>query len=67
MHTMLQGMQLHLEACIGVLGIFAILLPGICDTTHFTSRDMGHCVQYFCFTLSDIRYLGKIIMGIFAL
>ena len=27
------------EACIGVLGIQ--------DICHFTSRDMGYCVQYF--------------------
>ena len=24
-----------------------ILLPGIMNTFHFTSRDIGYCVQYF--------------------
>ena len=27
--------------------IFAILLPEIKDTIHFTFRDMGYCVQSF--------------------
>ena len=29
--------------------LFAILLLGIWDTIHFTSRDIGYCVQYFVY------------------
>ena len=29
--------------------LFAILLPGIWDTVHFTSMAIGSCVQYFAF------------------
>ena len=55
------------EACIGVLGIQ--------DICHFTSRDIGYYPFYFqgygilCsifWSLRDIEYLGKLIMGIFA-
>ena len=32
---------------------FANLLPGIWDTIHFTSRDIGYCVQYFVAGMLD--------------
>ena len=50
--------ELIYEACIGVLGIlriFAILLPGIWDT-----------VFSILVTSRDIEYLRTLIMGIFA-
>ena len=56
--------------------VFAILLPGIWDTIHSTSRDMGCYPFYFqtygiiclifLFTFKDIGNLGKLILGISA-
>ena len=43
--------------------MFAILLPLIKDAYHFPSRDT---VLNILVTFSDIEYLGKLIMGIFA-
>ena len=55
------------EACIGFLGyrIFAILLPGIWDTIHFSSR-IWDTVFNILVTFRDIEYLGELIMRIFA-
>ena len=44
------------EACIGILGI-----QNIC---HFTSRDIGYCVQIILVNFRGIEYLGKLIIGI---
>ena len=46
--TRTSSQRYNKEACIEVLGIhdICILLPGIKDTFHFTSRDMGFCVHY---------------------
>ena len=38
------------------------LLPGMRDTIHYTSRDMG---SIFLPTFRDMGYLGKLIIGIF--
>ena len=56
--------------------ILYILFPGIWDTIHFTSRDMGYYPFYFqgygilcstfLFTFRDIGYLDKLIMDIYA-
>ena len=45
-----------------VLGIHDITLPGIWDTIHFTSRDMGYYPFYFqgfniLFTFRDIGFM----------
>ena len=46
--------------------VFAILLPGIWNTIHFTSQDIKILPSIFLFTFRDIGYLGKLIFGIFA-
>ena len=40
--------------------ILVILLPGIWHTIHFTSRDMGYCVQYVCLLLWDTCFKGSL-------
>ena len=46
--------------------MFDILIPGISDTIHFTSRVIEYCFQYF-WLLSEIAdILEKLTMGILA-